>query len=111
MQPKTTKTAELEASFTSLAERWQRETAFDSVGKRTVEHPAYQKIIGMGDSALPLIFREMEQKGGHWFHALREITGQTRYLRKCGARWKDMQRAWLEWAQHRDIGGRCVRMR
>ena len=98
MQPKPI-TTELEATFAKLAEEWRRETAFDSVGKRTVEHPAYQQIIDMGESALPLIFRQMEQNGGHWFHALREITGADPVTKEIWGKVKKMQETWLQWGR------------
>jgi hypothetical protein len=101
MQPKTRKTEELEAAFNELAEQLNRETGFDSVGKKTVEHPAYQRIIGMGDNALPLIFRQIESDaiGPHWFEALKAITGANPVPRSLWGKIGAMEQVWLEWGR------------
>ena len=101
MQPKTQKTQELEATFNALVKQLNRETGLDSVGKRTVEHPAYQQIIDMGESALPLIFRQIDSDdlGPHWFLALRAITGANPVPRELGGKIRAMEEVWLEWAR------------
>ena len=55
MQPKTTKTEELETAFNELAEQIRRDSGFSSHIADRVKHPAYQEVIGMGKAALPLI--------------------------------------------------------
>jgi len=42
----------LEVRFEDLADEWERATAFESVVVRKAMHPAYQRIIGMGDEAV-----------------------------------------------------------
>ena len=69
------KTTDLEATFAQLAEKWRKETSIHSNSAIILRHPAYQQIIAMGESILPLIFREMEENGCHWRYALSEITG------------------------------------
>ena len=103
MQPKTTETAELEATFAELVKQLNRETGFDSVGKRTVEHPAYRQIIDMGESALPLIFRQIESDdiGPHWFEALKAITGANPVPRNLWGKIRAMEGVWLEWGRER----------
>lgn len=61
--------------FAALAERWRTETAVLSSISQIAMHPAYQEIIGLGRVAAPLILREMQRQSGHWFWALRAITG------------------------------------
>lgn len=63
----------LERQFKTLAEQWRRETGASSSISRKVEHPAYQKIIAMGDDAVPFILRELRDRPAHWFTALRSI--------------------------------------
>jgi hypothetical protein len=62
-----------------------------------VNHQVYQRIIGMGPAAIPLILREMQWRPDHWFMALHLLTGvdpaageETR----VGA-----TRAWLRWGR------------
>jgi hypothetical protein len=68
--------AELERTFFDLANRWRNETALLSSVTKIAMHPAYQRIIGMGPAALPLLLRELEQQPDHWFWALTAITGE-----------------------------------
>jgi hypothetical protein len=57
--------------------------------------PAYQEIIGMGGKALPLILRDLETTGGHWFWALKAIA---RLDAAAGTdNYDDAVRAWLKW--------------
>src|SRR2546421_2061739 len=69
-------TPEIEQRFRRLADQWRRETRYISSVNKTAMHSAYQQIIGMGQDALPLIFRELERTRGHWLWALFAITRQ-----------------------------------
>jgi len=40
-------------------EQWRRETGMHSSVTKKVQHPAYRKIIDMGEKALPWILREL----------------------------------------------------
>ena len=106
MQPKTTKTEELESTFKELVKIWHRETAYHSNDHIRTHHPAYLQIIGFGEPVLPLIFRELEENGGHWFWALRAITGTNPEPppEKISAGWvgldiKAIRKAWLKWGR------------
>lgn len=86
---------ELEAEFKNLAARWHRETDHLSNIVRKAMSPAYQEIIGMGERVLPLILRDLETTGGHWFWALKAIA---RFDAAAGANnYDDAVRAWLRW--------------
>ncbi|MGH9846315.1 MAG: hypothetical protein ACREEM_47050 [Blastocatellia bacterium] len=67
---------EVEKMFRLLADKWRDETAYSSLALKKAMHPAYQRIIGMGPNAIPLILRELEQNPSHWFWALNAITGE-----------------------------------
>jgi hypothetical protein len=64
-------------------------------------HPAYQRIVGMGPQVLPLIFRELDECPGHWFWALRSITGANPVRPEDQGRAAAMREAWLDWARRR----------
>jgi hypothetical protein len=38
-------------------------------------HPAYQRIIGLGQPAVPLLIEELRTRPDHWFWALSCIVG------------------------------------
>ncbi len=59
----------------------------------------------MGSSVLPNIFTELKNNGGHWFYALREITGTNPVERISMGNIKSMTRAWLEWAKEHGYRG------
>jgi hypothetical protein len=62
-------------------------------------HPAYQRIIGMGERALPHILGDLQVRGGQWFWALRAITGEIPYSPKDAGRIPVMKEAWLDWGK------------
>ncbi len=70
-----TETPELDVIFAHLAEQWRKERGATSMAKRMAEHPAYRKIVALGEKAVPLILAELERQPDHWFVALHEITG------------------------------------
>ena len=63
--------------------------------------PPYQKIIGMGAAALPLIFQEMKVAPDHWFWALEAITGEDPVSPEHRGNVAEMTRACLSWARDR----------
>src|SRR5947209_16333291 len=90
---------DIAARFAELAETWRRETAPISSTTELAMHPAYQQIIGMGPAAVPLILRELEDRPGHWFWALKAITGADPVAPEDRGRVRRMARAWLDWAK------------
>ena len=96
-------TEDLRSEFTSLSQLWKEETAGDSVGASILTHHAYQRIIGMGKPALPLILEDMAKQGGHWFAALRAISGQDPVAHDDRGRVRKMQSTWLDWGRREGI--------
>ncbi len=90
---------ELEAEFNSLVEEWRVQTRMLSLVTQKSMHPAYQRIIGMGQPIVPLIFRDLEQKPDHWFWALRAITGDNPVKPEQRGRMKEMAQAWIQWGK------------
>ena len=62
-----------------------------------VMHSAYQRIIGMGSTAIPLILEELRHESDHWFWALRAITGENPVEEGDQGRVSHMRQAWLDW--------------
>lgn len=65
----------LARQFSELTAAWRAETALMSSLTQMCTHPAYQRIVGMGESALPFIFLDLQTEPDHWFWALKAITG------------------------------------
>lgn len=87
----------IERKFRHLADRWRKETRYISSLSKIALHPAYQKIIGMGYDAVPLILRELKDKGGHWLWALHAITDED--PAPDGAAFDEAVEAWLNWGK------------
>ena len=99
MQPKTTKTEELEAAFNELADEWENNRPRGVDLHEMVKHPAYRQIIDIGEEAVPLLLRRLEQKPGHWFWALQRITGAAPVPEDSYGNLEKMAAAWLRWGQ------------
>jgi hypothetical protein len=93
-------TSGLEESFLQLAEQWRRETGMLSLVSKMAIHPAYQRIIGMGQPVVPLILRELEREPDHWFWALQAITGENPVQPAQRGILDEMAAAWLEWGKN-----------
>lgn len=83
--------------FARLAERWRNETAALSSVSQIAMNPAYQEIIGLGRAATPLILKELKRQPGHWFWALRAITGEDPVRPEQRGKVREMTAAWLHW--------------
>ncbi|MGH1397103.1 MAG: hypothetical protein ACRAVC_24170 [Trichormus sp.] len=92
-------TSEIESQFLELAEQWRRETGMLSVISKISMHPAYQRIIGMGQPVVPLIMRELESEPDHWFWALSAITGANPVKPEQRGKLQQMAEAWIEWGR------------
>ena len=97
--------------FRKLADRWEFETIFLSNSDRAAAHPAHLEIIRMGEPVVPLILERMRETlegnreaGGHWFHALRDITGANPIAHTERGNIPAMQKAWLEWGVRNGYG-------
>ena len=91
--------ATLETEFQTLVGRWREETLGHWNAAIILAHPAHQQIVEMGEDALPLIFADLAAGGGHWWRALRTITGTSPISEEDMGRSSKMRAAWLHWAR------------
>jgi hypothetical protein len=104
MTPVNTRQANtLVSEFTALAEKWKAETALLSSSSAICNHPAYRAIIALGQPAVPLILRDLEQEPAHWFEALHAITGDDPVPVDDWGRIEAMRQAWLAWGRSRGL--------
>ncbi len=92
-----TATDSLRAEFSRLADQWHRETAKFSNLEKIVLHPAYQKIIGMGKDAIPLILADLKKTRGNWLWALAMIMRDDKA--KPGQNFREACDEWIRWGQ------------
>lgn len=91
--------ASLEQRFRALAQQWKDDTRFLSSVHEMVSHPAYLRIIGMGQLAVPLLLEELRRAPDHWFVALQAITGVNPIPAAASGDVDKMAQAWLSWAE------------
>ena len=90
--------------FQTLAERWKRETRFFGSVEDKVLHPSYQRIIGMGAVAVPMILDDLDLNGpADWFWALTAITGENPITEDMAGNMNSMTEAWLRWGKANDL--------
>lgn len=82
-----------------LASDWERDTAFSSSITQKAIHPAYQRIISLGNRAIPFILNRLEDEPGHWFWALKVISGKDPVPAQSQGDLAAMTAAWLEWGR------------
>ncbi len=92
---------DLEQEFLRLTQQWRAETELSSSLTEMAAHPAYQRIIGMGRLALPMIFRELAAEPDHWFWALKAITGCDPVPPSHRGNIEMMAADWLAWGKSR----------
>lgn len=91
----------VEDDFRALADEWERETILESLPSRMAMHRSYQRIIGLGAPAVPLILHRLANEPNYWFWALTAITGQDPAEGEttlAGAAEK-----WLAWGREHDL--------
>lgn len=89
--------------FKVLVESWQEQTRFMSSSTDIAMHPSYQQIIGLGKPALPLIMEELQKNDGHWFWALKAISGIDPVPLEERGQFQKMAERWLTWGREEGL--------
>ena len=85
--------------FRDLADQWEDESMFLSNSGHALALPSYDAIVKLGDQAVPLILKRMQTRGGHWYHALHDITKEDPVDPADWGNVAAMQAAWLRWGR------------
>lgn len=88
---------DLEIRFTKYVDQWRRETWFMSSVKRRTSNVNYLSIISLGRPAIPLILKELERLGDHWFLALRVLADED--PAKGSDDFNESREAWIRWGK------------
>jgi hypothetical protein len=86
-------------AFQPLAEAWRAETAHLSSISAKVSHPAYLRIIALGEGVIPLILNRLQTEPAYWFAALRSLTGHDPVRPQDSGNFRAMRDAWLDWGR------------
>ncbi len=82
-----------------LAAQWREDRDPAGSVMQMCVHPAYQRIIGMGSTAIPLLLAELQREPDRWFWALEAITGDDPVPEADRGRLAKMTAAWLAWGK------------
>jgi hypothetical protein len=90
----------LEERFQTLVKKWKKEVAFEPSLTDALMNHNYLKIIGLGPSALPLIFRELEREPDLWFLALESITHEDPAVsEENSGDFRKIAELWIQWGR------------
>lgn len=92
--------ANIRGRFDELAAWWREATQFLSSPTEIAQHAAYQRIIAMGSSVVPLILEDLRDNGGDWYIALRRLVSDPPFISQETARsTRRVIDTWLEWGR------------
>lgn len=97
-------TAPVASLFEHLRHQWYRERGASSSIVEAAMCPAYQRIIAMGQDAVPLILRQLESEEDQpdmWFWALRVLINADPVSDDDRGDVVAMARTWLSWSRGR----------
>ena len=89
----------LRARFQRLTRDWKQQSRFLSNTAQMAMLGTYQRIIGMGMAAVPLILEELQREPDQWFWALEAITEANPVPPADAGKVKLMAQAWLDWGR------------
>ena len=92
---------DLKERFKRLATQWRENSRYLSNTAQIAMLAPYQRIIGMGLPAVPLILEELRHEPDQWFWALEAITEENPVPPEAAGKVKLMAEAWLEWGQRK----------
>lgn len=67
--------------------------------EQMTKHPAYQRIIAMGEPAVPWLLQRLAEKPDPRFVALNAITGARPVPPESRGRIREITQAWLGWGR------------
>ncbi len=92
---------EVKEEFANLASQWIQDVEGMSSTVEMVQHPAYQKIVSMGQVVVPFLLEDLRQNPIYWLPALRQITQQNPIKPEQRGKIKQMAEAWLNWGKQK----------
>ncbi len=89
---------EIKPEFENLVKVWKKATHHYSFLRQKIVHPAYLRIIGMGEKVLPFILEELRKHPSPgWFPALEAISGNN--AAQAAKSIDEAVQSWLSWGK------------
>src|SRR5262245_21134295 len=89
--------------FRRLSAEWKAQSRYLSNSAQMAMLKPYQRIIGIGLPAAPLILEELEREPDQWFWALEAITEENPVDPDHAGRVGAMAQDWLAWGQRNGL--------
>ena len=89
--------------FLRLASEWKDQSRYLSNTAQMAMLRPYQRIIGIGPPAVPLILEELQREPDHWFWALESITEQDPVPPEAAGKVRLMAQAWVQWGKRQGL--------
>ena len=89
--------------FKRLAAEWKDQSRYLSNTAQMALLKPYQRIIGMGLPAVPLILEELRREPNQWFWALESITEENPVPPEALGNVRLMAQAWLRWGEQQGL--------
>jgi hypothetical protein len=91
--------------FNRLVAEWKSSVKkARSLEMKIAMHQSYQRMIGMGDLALPFILERLKvepENSSHWFWALSSIAEENPVPKEARGKLREMTKAWLKWGSEK----------
>ncbi len=81
----------------------EKDTYYISSTSQIVAHPAFQRIIELGDVVLPLLLAEVRARPSHLIIALKRITGEDPVSPDDRGKLRAMADTWVKWGEARQL--------
>lgn len=94
---------DLSERFDRLTQEWEQATMLMSSVPQICMNRSYQRIIGLGAAAVPLILERLERRPGHWFWALEAITGENPVAPEHMGHMAAMAADWIAWGRDHQL--------
>lgn len=91
--------ANVRERFRRYAADWKKESRYLSNTAQMAMLPSYQRIIGLGLPAIPLILEELQREADQWFWALEAICDEYPVPPDAKGKVQLMAQAWLDWGK------------
>jgi hypothetical protein len=102
-QPLSPLSSETRERFHRLAADWKQQSrCLSNTGQMAMLKP-YQRIIGMGWPAVPLILEELRSEPDQWFWALEAITEANPVPADSAGYVAQSAEAWINWGRERGL--------
>jgi hypothetical protein len=85
--------------FRQLAAEWKEQSRYLSNTAQMAMLKSYQRIIGMGWPAVPLILEELQREPDQWFWALEALTEENPVPAEAQGKVRLMAQAWIDWGK------------